>query len=128
MKAHRPVHVGVSFRRIKEKLDAAAWLLPLISDDGFHYVTLRFFISGQNGGRPVLRFKFLPGAVQEIFISNQIPIRPLVLKLYFDQGFLGPEIDDGPFEARLDQAFDRPRVSAVDLVPANDVRLSFGDD
>jgi hypothetical protein len=46
MQAHRSIHVGVSLCRIEEKLDATAWLLPLITDHGLHHVALWFFIPG----------------------------------------------------------------------------------
>src|ERR1700745_3542233 len=46
MQAHRSIHVGVWLCRIEEKLDATAWLLPLITDHGLHHVALWFFIPG----------------------------------------------------------------------------------
>ena len=46
MQTHRAIHVCVPFRGIEEKLDAAAGLLPLITDHGFHHVALRLLIPG----------------------------------------------------------------------------------
>ena len=40
------IHVRVPLRGIEKKLDAAAGLLPLIADHGFHYVALRLFVPG----------------------------------------------------------------------------------
>ena len=46
MQTYGTIHVRVPFRGIEEKLDAAAGLLPLITDHGFHYVALRLFVPG----------------------------------------------------------------------------------
>jgi len=46
MQTYGAIHVRVPLRGIEEKLDAAAGLLPLIADHGFHYVALRLFVPG----------------------------------------------------------------------------------
>jgi hypothetical protein len=63
VQAYRPINVGIALRRIEEKLDTAAGLLPLITHYGLHDVPLRFLIPGQHRRRAVLGFKFLPGAI-----------------------------------------------------------------
>src|SRR5258708_33037505 len=69
MKAHRPIDVAVALGGIEEELDAAAGLGPLIAYDCLHHVALRFFVPGYHLWWAVLGFKFLPGAIQKVFIS-----------------------------------------------------------
>lgn len=55
----------------------------------------------------------------EAIVFGFVPFVLLVLEFYFHE-FTGDEIEDGAFEACLDQAFDSPRFAAFDGFAGND--------
>ena len=114
MEADRPIDVGIAFSGEEKKLDTARRFLPLVSDNRLHDISFRFFVLGQDGGGSVPGFQLLAGAIEKLFVGNQIPVGMLVLEFDFDEVFIVAEVDDRPLERRLHQAFDCPGVATFD--------------
>ena len=80
MQANRTVHVCVPLCGIKEELDTAAGLLPLVTDYRLHDVALGLFVASEHRGGSVFGFQLLAGAIEKFFVGDQVPIWLLILQ------------------------------------------------
>src|SRR5208282_4459429 len=78
MQADGAIDIAVPLCGIEKQLDTAPLRLPLVSDNCLHYVTLGLLVFDEDSRRAVARFECLAGAVEELFISHEIPLRTLV--------------------------------------------------
>ena len=127
MQTHRSVDVVIAFGREEKKFDRAGRLPPLISDDRLHHISLGLLVFGQHGGGSVSCFQPFACVIEELLISDEVPAGLLVLKLDFDKVLLVAEVKNCPFESRLDQAFDRPGLAALDHCLFNDLSAGVAD-
>ena len=128
MKADRSIDVVVAFSREEKKLDTSGRLLPLVSDDRLHNVSLRLLVLGQHRGGSIPGFQPLACAVEEFLISDEVPVGMLVLEFDFYKALLDAEVKNCALEGRLDQSFDRPGFTALDNSLVNDSGAGAIDD
>src|ERR1700693_5889916 len=120
VKAHGSVDVVVAFGGEEKKLDTAGTLLPLVSDNRLHNISLRFLVLGQNRCGSVAGFQSLACVIEKFLISDEIPVGMLVLEFDFHKVLLTAEVNNSPLESRLDHAFDRPGLAALHSGLVND--------
>ncbi len=127
MYAYVAIDVAVPLGGVKKDLDAAAWQLPLITNQRYHHVSLGLLVSGQYDRRAVLGLQAFARAIQKLLVSEQIPLRMLVLKFDLYERLARSKVKDGPPQSRLLEPFNGPGVPAKNHITARDPGSRFLD-
>src|SRR3981081_2201002 len=98
MQADGTINVVIPLGRIEKKLDAAGWLLPLVSDDRLHHVSFRLFIACEDGRGTIPGLKPFTGTIEELLIGDKVPFGMLILQLDLNKGLFITEIQNRSFQ------------------------------